>query len=58
MAKKLFSLPRSEEFPLNRQEVNKEVLLSLNYSGKEPPRLAPLITEQSWMILHIVNTKS
>lgn len=54
MAKKLFSLPRPEEFPLDRQVVNKEVLLSLNYSGKEPPSLAPLITEQSWMIFYML----
>ena len=54
MAKKLFSLPRPKEFPLDRQVVNKEVLLSLNYSGKEPPSLAPLITEQSWMIFDML----
>ena len=45
MAKKLFSLPCPEEFPLDRQVVNKEVLLNLNYSGKEPPSLTPIITE-------------
>ena len=54
IAKKLFSLPRPEEFPLDRQVVNKEVLLSLNYSGKEPTSLTPLITEQSWMIFDML----
>ena len=54
MAKNLFSLPRPDGFPLDRQIVNKEVLLSLNYSGKEPPSLTPIITEQSWMIFYMI----
>ena len=52
LAQKLYSthLDRPNVFKLERIEVDKKVIHSLNYSQNQPPSLASLITNQSWLI--------
>lgn len=54
MAKALYDLPYPNTFTLERQVVDKEVLWNMDYSGKEPPSLVPLITSQSWLTFEIL----
>ena len=53
-AQKLYSthLDRPNVFKLERIEVDKKVLHSLDYSQEQPPSLASLVTEQSWLIFN------
>ena len=52
LAQKLYStqLDRPNIFKLERIEVDKKVLHLLDYSQDQPPSLASLVTEQSWLI--------
>ena len=56
MAKKLYSLQRCpiDSFPLERQIMDQSVLKSLNFSKDEPPSLAPLITDKSWLVFDML----
>ncbi|XP_065666285.1 uncharacterized protein LOC136087442 [Hydra vulgaris] len=56
MAKRLFGLkrPSIEEYSLERQVLDKDILKNLNFSQDEPSSLVPLVTEKSWLIFDMV----
>ncbi|XP_065652350.1 uncharacterized protein LOC136079798 [Hydra vulgaris] len=56
MAKRLFGLkqPSIEEYSLERQVLDKDILKNLNFSQDEPPSLVPLVTEKSWLIFDML----
>ncbi|XP_065655633.1 uncharacterized protein LOC136081725 [Hydra vulgaris] len=56
MAKRLFGLkrPSIEEYSLERQVLDKDILKNLNFSQDEPPSLVPLVTEMSWLIFDML----
>lgn len=55
IAKKLYSTPRPTTYAKERQKVDLNLLNSLVYSDDTPPSLTPLITDQSWLIFHMLN---
>ncbi|XP_047129704.2 uncharacterized protein LOC124809606 [Hydra vulgaris] len=55
IAKKLYSTPRPTTYAIEKHQVNLNILNSLMFNDDTPPSLTPLITDQSWLIFHILN---
>ena len=55
IAKKLYSTPRPTTYAIEIHQVNLNILNSLMFDDDTPPSLTLLITEQSWLIFHILN---
>ena len=55
IAKKLYSTPRLTTYAIERHQVNLNILYSLMFDDDTPPSLTLLITDQSWLIFHILN---
>nr|XP_047144380.1 uncharacterized protein LOC124817945 [Hydra vulgaris] len=53
IAKKLYSMP--ENYVVQRQQVDFELLNNLDFCQDNPPSLVSLINEQSWFIFHLLN---
>ena len=53
MAKRLFGLkrPPTERYSLEKQMLNKDTLMSLDFTYDETPSLAQLVTEKLWLYL-------
>ena len=57
MAQKLFSLTIPVDFPRQRQLLDKDILNRLDFNGPNPRSLVPLVSDQSWLIFHMLGHK-
>ena len=55
IAKKFYSTPRPTTYAIGRHQVNLNILNSLMFDDDTPQSLTLLITDQSWLIFHILN---